>query len=76
MYTGRTNIDLVRQYESSVGYSYITYNDTSFDGFDDATWEYVSPWAEEVALTGTDGVQNAPGLDDDSEIQVYVSTGY
>ncbi|KAL4503018.1 hypothetical protein ABPG72_014247 [Tetrahymena utriculariae] len=75
MYTGKGNIDNTRQYYSLNGSQYSNYYYTWFDG-EEVRNVLASPWEENVTIQGSDSVQNPPNLDQDSKINVFVTTFY
>ncbi|EAS04570.2 CD36 family protein (macronuclear) [Tetrahymena thermophila SB210] len=75
MYTGKGNIDNTRQYYSLNGSQYVNYYYTWFDG-EEVRDVLASPWEENVLIQGSDSVQNPPNLDQDSKINVFVTTFY
>lgn len=71
VFSGESDISNVRVYNTIFNLSYITFNDTDFNG-NESYVKYTNPWQEEVAFNGTDSFGNAPGLTQNSKLKIYV----
>ena len=62
MWTGfNHDVKYTRNYHEVYHKPYITYNHTFFNGRDIIV-EFISPWAENVVMQGSDGFQNPSGM--------------
>lgn len=75
IFSGKSDINKVRIYKEVYGLPYITFNDTNFNG-NDSYRVYTNPWENQVAFDGTDSFGNAPNLDKNSQINLYVTDLY
>jgi hypothetical protein len=73
MYTGRSDITRIRRYISLWDKEYTTYNKTWFDG-NESHWEFLNPYAQRVAISGTDGGQTAPFQKPRETIEIYINS--
>lgn len=72
MYTGTNDSSLTRHFISINDLSFINYNHVYFNG-NETVSEFISPWAGNITLEGTDGVINTPGLDTSDNVTIYIS---
>lgn len=71
VFSGASDYHNVRIYNKIYNMSYITFNDTDFNG-NDSYVLYTNPWKEKVIFDGTDSFANNPNLDEGAHLRVYV----
>lgn len=72
MYTGINESSLTRNFITINQEPFITYNHIYFNG-NETVSEFISPWAANITLQGTDGVINSPGLQTSDNVNIYIS---
>ncbi|KAL4446619.1 hypothetical protein ABPG74_005557 [Tetrahymena malaccensis] len=75
MYTGKSDYNMVRQYQQVNGLEYVSFLKPSFDGFQ-VSQNFVTPWAKNIPIVGTDAGSNQPDVGKHTNLPIFVTTVY